>query len=117
MLEFARCGSLVLALSVVLVMPSAARPTRPAPVPSPSTIAPGASQTPQLPSGADTGIPGTGQKPSLGGNIKGDNTPRKLQQRRAAGVAASAPAVDDRAAARAAGRVAAPSAKPASAPR
>lgn len=113
MLEFARCGSLVLALSGVLVMPSAARPTRPAQVPSPSTIAPGASQTPQLPSGADTGIPGTGQKPILGGNIKGDNTPRKLQQRRAAGVAASAPAVDDRAAARAAGRPA----KPASAPR
>ena len=66
-----------------------------------------AGQTPRLPAGTDTGIPGSGQKPALTGNVKGDNTPRKLAaQRRGADPAASAARVDDSAAARAAGRAA-----------
>ena len=70
------------------------RVARPAPVPSPSIIAPGSLEASQLPAGADTGIPGTGQKP-----------------------AASAARVDDRAAARAAGRGASTPAVAASAAR
>ncbi len=82
-----------------------ARPVKPPPVPSPSTVAPGPSQTPQLPSGADTG------------NVKGDNTPRKVLQRRGVEPAASGAAVDDRAAAKAASRASAPGSRPASAGR
>lgn len=73
------------------------RASRPAPVPSPSISAPGDLETPRLPSGTDTGVPGSGQKPALTGNVKGDNTPRKLAQRRGADPAASAARVDDRA--------------------
>ncbi len=81
------------------------RATRPAPVPAPSISAPAELEAPRLPAGTDTGVPGSGQKPGISGNVKGDNTPRKLaQQRRGAGPAASAGEVDDRAAARAAGR-------------
>ena len=85
------------------------RVPRPAPVPSPSISAPVNLEAPRLPSGTDTGVPGSGQKPVLTGNVKGDNTPRKMAaQRRGADPAASAARVDDRAAARAAGRAAAP---------
>ena len=93
------------------------RVARPAPVPSPSIVGPGSLEASQLPAGADTGIPGTGQKPGLTGNVKGDNTPRKLAQRRGAEPAASAARVDDRAAARAAGRGASTPAVAASAAR
>lgn len=83
------------------------RVQRPAPVPTPSIGAPANLETPRLPAGTDTGIPGSGQKPALTGNVKGDNTPRKLAaQRRGADPAASAARVDDSAAARAAGRAA-----------
>ncbi len=81
------------------------RMPRPAPVPSPSVGAPANLEAPRLPSGTDTGIPGSGQKPALTGNVKGDNTPRKMAaKRRGADPSASSAAVDDRAAARAAGR-------------
>ena len=87
------------------------RVLRPAPVPSPSVAAPANLESPQLPSGPDTGIPGSGQKPALTGNVKGDNTPRKqAAQRRATDPGASSVRVDDRAAARAAGRASAPAA-------
>lgn len=102
-------GSAVLAL-VVLSFPVQAQTARPERQPSPSIAAPGPSQTPKLPAGSDSGIPGEGQKPAITGNLKGDNTPRKLLQRRTEGRAASAPAIDDRAAARMAGRAKAPSA-------
>ncbi len=109
-----RCSAFLAVTLVLVVGASQARPTRPAAVPAPSTVAPGPSQTPQLPSGADTGIPGTGQKPIYSGNVKGDNTPRKVLQRRGAEPAASGPAVDDRAAARSASRAAAPASRPTS---
>ncbi|MEO7150161.1 MAG: hypothetical protein ABIX46_00385 [Burkholderiaceae bacterium] len=112
-----RCNA-VLALTLTMALVAAqARPTRPPPQPSPSTIAPGSSQTPQLPSGADTGIPGTGQKPIYSGNVKGDNTPRKVLRRRGAEPAASGVIGDDRAAARAASRSAAPASRAGSTPR
>jgi hypothetical protein len=107
-------GGAVLAL-VVLSAAVLAQTARPERQPTPSIAAPGPSQTPQLPAGSDTGIPGEGQKPAFTGNLKGDNTPRKVLQRRAEGRAASAPAIDDRAAARLAGRGSAPAASAAAA--
>ncbi|MEO6410212.1 MAG: hypothetical protein ABIO45_15870 [Burkholderiaceae bacterium] len=101
--------TMTLALALALAFASAGawaqeRVSRPAPVPSPSIGAPANLEAPRLPSGTDTGVPGSGQKPALTGNVRGDNTPRKLAQRRGADPAASAARVDDRAAARAAGR-------------
>lgn len=96
-------GGAVLAL-VLQLSPALAQTARPERRPSPSLAAPGPTQTQQLPAGVDTGIPGAGQKPVLTGNVKGDNTPRKVLQRRAAAQPASGPSIDDRAAAKAAGR-------------
>jgi hypothetical protein len=105
--------ALVMLSLVGVSLRAVAQTARPERQPSPSVVAPGPSQTQQLPAGTDTGIPGEGQKPAITGNVKGDNTPRKVLQRRAAAQPASAPKIDDRAAAKAAGRDAV---KPAAAP-
>ena len=122
MMDSTHAGRATLALGTALAFGLAFAPfaahaqtARPAPQPSPSTVAPGQTETPLVPAGVDTGIPGTGNRPASTGNVMGDNTPRKVLQRRGQSTAASAPAVDDRAASKAAAR---PLAKPAaSAPR
>ena len=78
-----------------------AQSAKPEPKPSPSPAAAGNSQTSQLPAGVDSGVPGTGQTPSLSGPGTNDKTRRSLLRRRDA--AASAP-VNDSAAAQAAAR-------------
>lgn len=118
MMDSIHAGRATLALALGLALApfaAQAQTARPPPQPSPSTVAPGPSETPLVPAGMDSGIPGTGNRPAYTGNVKGDNTPRKVLQRRGQTPAASASAVDDRAASKAAAR---PLAKPAaSAPR
>lgn len=117
MRRFRHAGSL-LALTMWVSL-SPAQTAKPDPKPSPSAAAAGNSQSSQLPAGADTGLPGTSQKPSLSDNVTGDTTRRSVLRRRAAERAASGPrgGVDEGAAATAAARRAPkPGARASSAP-
>ena len=118
-------GAISTAVSIALTMALAATAAhaqqKPAPQPSPSPAARSNSQAAKLPSGTDTGEPGSGNSETLGTPAaNGEKNPRPLIRKRGAAAPPARVAsgvggrtgVDDTAAARAAAR-STPSAAPA----